>query len=56
MAVTSSVNNIDISISIVTGFMKIILKWGEKLYQSRVEKVFSKWGNYFRVGQKLFQS
>ena len=42
----------DILILIVRGFMKIISKWGKKLFQSgAASKTF-----YFKVGQAIFQS
>ena len=36
---TSLVNNMDISVLMVTGFIKIISKWGKKLFQSGAERV-----------------
>ena len=36
---TSLVNNMDISVLMVTGFIKIISKWGKKLFQNGAERV-----------------
>ena len=39
VSAASLVNNMDISILMVRGFIKIISKWGKKLFQSGVERV-----------------
>ena len=37
-------------------FDKPLFQSGQVLFQSGAETVFSKWGSYFKVGKKLFQS
>ena len=48
---TSSVNNMNISILIVRGFIKIIPQWENKLFQSRTALPTF----YFKVRQALFK-
>ena len=52
MTATASVNDMDISILTVREFIKIISKWGKKLFQSGAAST----NFYFKVGQASFQS